>query len=128
MNCKCGRQFETRESNVGVGVRRPDFGEDIEASRRAACTNNLKQIGLALHNYHEVHGTFPGAAISDRTRKPLLSWRVALLPYLKFAPSLCEIPSRRTVGQAPQSLVDRADASHPWLSQRPNPQIGDNGI
>ena len=58
------------------------FGEDIEASRRAMCTNNLKQIGLAFFNYHEAHGTFPPAAITDKIGKPLLSWRVAILPYL----------------------------------------------
>src|SRR3954471_4597423 len=34
-----------------------------EASRRSACGNNLRQIGLALQNYHDVHKTFPPAAI-----------------------------------------------------------------
>jgi prepilin-type processing-associated H-X9-DG protein len=54
-----------------------------EAARRAQCTNNLKQIGLAMHNYHSVNGTFPPAAICDASGKPLLSWRVAILPYLE---------------------------------------------
>ncbi len=54
-----------------------------EAARRAQCTNNLKQIGLAMHNYHEANGTLPPAAITDKNGKPLLSWRVAILPYLE---------------------------------------------
>jgi RNA polymerase sigma factor (sigma-70 family) len=46
--------------------------------------NNLKQIGLAFHNYADTYGgKFPAAAICDRQGKPLLSWRVALLPWLE---------------------------------------------
>ncbi len=53
-----------------------------EATYRSQCTNNLKQLGLAMHNYHNNHKHFPAAAITDDDGKPLLSWRVAVLPYL----------------------------------------------
>ena len=44
--------------------------------------NNLKQIGLALHNYHDAHGKFPTNVYGPKG-EPLLSWRVHLLPYLE---------------------------------------------
>lgn len=53
-----------------------------EAARRAPCVNNLKQICLALHNYESANGHFPGD-ITDKDGKPLLSWRVAILPYME---------------------------------------------
>jgi hypothetical protein len=43
---------------------------------------NLKHIALAMHNYLDTHGCFPPAAIYGKNGKPLLSWRVLLLPYL----------------------------------------------
>jgi len=51
------------------------------ATARAA--NNLKQIAIAMHNYHDVHNAFPPAAACDKTGKPLLSWRVLILPYVE---------------------------------------------
>ena len=50
---------------------------------RTQCVNNLKQIGLAMHNYHATHKTFPPAFTVDKDGKPLLSWRVLILPYLE---------------------------------------------
>ncbi len=54
-----------------------------EAARRAQCANNLRQIGLALHNYHDTYGTFPPAYMADEDGKPMHSWRVLILPFLE---------------------------------------------
>lgn len=46
--------------------------------------NNLKILALGWHNYESAHGTFPGNLMSKaKEPKPLLSWRVAILPYLE---------------------------------------------
>jgi prepilin-type processing-associated H-X9-DG protein len=52
------------------------------ASNRMKDSNNLKQFALAMHNYNDVNGQIPGA-ICDKAGKPLLSWRVMLLPYVE---------------------------------------------
>jgi hypothetical protein len=44
--------------------------------------DQLKKIGVALHNYHDAYATFPAAAITDKNGKALLSWRVAILPFV----------------------------------------------
>jgi prepilin-type processing-associated H-X9-DG protein len=54
-----------------------------EASERTKCANNLKQIGIAFHSYYDVHKVFPTAASYGKDGKPLLSWRVHLLPFLE---------------------------------------------
>lgn len=54
----------------------------VERFARRQCVDNLKTLGLAMHNYHGVHGTFPPAYSSDAQGKPLLSWRVLILKYL----------------------------------------------
>jgi prepilin-type processing-associated H-X9-DG protein len=59
-------------------------GQVRGSAARATSQNNLKQIGLAMHNYHDTYGAFPPAAIVDKDGKPLLSWRVAILPYLEY--------------------------------------------
>jgi hypothetical protein len=54
----------------------------IAARGRVESSNNLKQIAIALHNLHDVEHRF-GHYITDPGGKPLLSWRVAILPYLE---------------------------------------------
>jgi hypothetical protein len=55
----------------------------VEQSRRSACVMNLKQISIALHNYHDTYGSFPPAYIADENGRPLHSWRVLILPFLE---------------------------------------------
>lgn len=59
-----------------------------EAAGRTQSMNNLKQMGLAMHNYHAANNSLPSAGVGDPNqapaqRKPLLSWRVAILPYIE---------------------------------------------
>ncbi|MEO2023243.1 MAG: DUF1559 domain-containing protein, partial [Pirellulaceae bacterium] len=63
------------------------------AARRMASKNNLKQIAIAIHNFHDTYRQFPvgespneQGPIHYRNGKPLLSWRVHLLPYVEQDP------------------------------------------
>jgi hypothetical protein len=55
------------------------------AAGEAQARNNLKQIVLAMHNYNDAAGSFPPAFSADAEGKPLLSWRVHVLPFLGAA-------------------------------------------
>ncbi len=51
-------------------------------ARKMQSKNNLKQIAISHHNYLDTYNTFPAPAILDASGKPLLSWRVAVLPFI----------------------------------------------
>jgi hypothetical protein len=70
-------------SAVQVALLVPAVQKVREAAARTQDQNNLKQMALAMHIYHDVHKSFPAAAICDNNGKPLLSWRVAILPYIE---------------------------------------------
>lgn len=54
----------------------------VSAQRTSTCKQHLTQMGQAFHAFHEAQGAFPRPAILSRDGRPLLSWRVALLPHL----------------------------------------------
>ena len=63
----------------------PAVQQAREAARRTQCKNNLKQMALGLHNYHDVYNFFPAAHLNDQQGEPRLSWRVSILPYIDEA-------------------------------------------
>ncbi|WP_406697420.1 DUF1559 domain-containing protein [Singulisphaera sp. Ch08] len=69
---------------VLIGLLLPAVQAAREAARRAQCTNNLKQVGLALHNYLSTNNTFPPVVVlpRDRTTQPW-SGLTRLLPHLE---------------------------------------------
>jgi prepilin-type N-terminal cleavage/methylation domain-containing protein/prepilin-type processing-associated H-X9-DG protein len=64
---------------VLIGLLLPAVQKVREAANRISCTNNLKQIGLAVHNYQAALSAFPPSAIRD----DWATWAVLLLPYLE---------------------------------------------
>ncbi len=78
---------------------------------QAEAQNNLKQIGLAMHNYESAYGKFPAPALVDKAGKPLLSWRVAVLPYL---------------GKEAEALYKQFKLDEPWDSAHNKKVLADN--
>lgn len=69
-----------------IALLLPAVQQAREAARRTQCKNNLKQIGLAQHNYHDTHGKFPISVGWNQTsdnRKGNFSDKVAMLPFLE---------------------------------------------
>ena len=70
-----------------VALLLPAVQQAREAARRTQSQNNLKQLGLAMHNYHEVHRHFPRGTVENPELEPeqRLSWVTMLLPYIEQA-------------------------------------------
>lgn len=107
---------------VLIALLLPAVQQAREAARRSQCQNNLKQLGLALHNYHDVHKTFPpgivtattlwtsscsvmsnGVAVPD-TNARAWGWGAFILPFIDQAPLFnllrpdgCRMPNENTL-------------------------------
>jgi hypothetical protein len=67
---------------LGAAALVPAVGKVRVAAARTQSANNLKQIGIAIHSYHDAYGHMP-TDILDKNGKPILSWRVAILPFIE---------------------------------------------
>jgi prepilin-type processing-associated H-X9-DG protein len=69
--------------------------------QRTECANHLRQIALALHDYHQVYGCLPPAHVDGPGGKPMHSWRVLILPFLHY-----------------EKLYQQYDFAEPWNSPK----------
>jgi hypothetical protein len=66
-----------------IALLLPAVQQARTAGRRMQSSNNLKQIMIAIHNYHDTYNELPPAVVKDASGKPLYSGMVLLLPYLE---------------------------------------------
>lgn len=83
-----------------VALLLPAVQQARSAARRMQSSNNMKQIGLAMHNYHDTFGKLPAQASTDKDGKKLLSWRVHILPFVEQ-----------------QALYEQFHLDEPWDSE-----------
>jgi type II secretory pathway pseudopilin PulG len=71
---------------VLVALLLPAVQAAREAARRQVSLNHLKNLSLAMQNYHDAYNAFPPAVVTDDSGQPLYSGRVLLLPFLEEKP------------------------------------------
>src|SRR6184192_3955698 len=90
---------------VLIGLLLPAVQKVREAAGRMSCQNNLKQLGLAMHNYHDANGTLPPSCWKEAIKDPSDSWNAgrpynpqayhwsyAILPYVEQGALAATIP------------------------------------
>jgi hypothetical protein len=106
---KSGIEITERTPLPGLGITQllpvmavlmPAWQASRGAAQGAASMNNMKQIMLAMHNYHDANKRFPPAYKADQDGKPLLSWRVLILPMMEYG-----------------ALYDEFHKDEPWDSE-----------
>jgi prepilin-type N-terminal cleavage/methylation domain-containing protein len=98
---------------VLIALLLPAVQQAREAARRTQCKNQMKQLGLALHNFHDVFLRFPAGAQEDVYKSPRIdntfirgtSWIVFILPYIDQAPLYTTYDFTLTYSVVPNSTT-----------------------
>ncbi|HUY35723.1 MAG TPA: DUF1559 domain-containing protein [Pirellulales bacterium] len=105
-------------ADTGIAALVPAVMAAREAAQRQQAMNNLKQIGLAFHNYADTYNRFPAAAVIGPDGKTPHSWRVAILPFIEGKPLYDQYKfdepwdsehNKKLIGQMPSTFRDPND-------------------
>ncbi len=122
-----------------IALLLPAVQQAREAARRSSCKNNLKQIGLALHNYHETHNSLPPGSIVQLNSAGTTysghgwTWHATILPYIDQAPLYNQIQGPGSSGMGAESggststkqrLAGRTAISVFWCPSQPDARKG----
>src|SRR5438445_12369425 len=105
---------------VLIGLLLPAVQKVRDAAARIKCANNLHQIGIALHSYHDVSGHFPPGLYNFRFKRPAgtdapfpldhksywLSWMAAILPFIEQDNLWRQTEAMEQPGSQPAPCID----------------------
>lgn len=91
-----------------VGLLLPAVQAAREAARRMQCQNNLKQMGLALHNYHDTYNSFPGGTTINGPccgTPAQMTWAIAILPFIEQSSIYNQYDSRLSTADPANAFI-----------------------
>jgi prepilin-type N-terminal cleavage/methylation domain-containing protein len=112
-----------------IALLLPAVQQARESARRSACKNNMRQIGLALHNYESTHGVFPLGALgttgNTAAANILTTWQAMILPYVEQTALYGQYDfNRRFDHAANASVVSRSVPVYLCPSQTDSGKVG----
>jgi prepilin-type N-terminal cleavage/methylation domain-containing protein len=103
-----------------IGLLLPAVQKVREAAARMQCQNNLKQIGLAMHNYHDASNALPPSSLTSDGHA---TWMVLIMPHLEQQAAFARWDTRRTYYHQPDAAIRAQVPGYFCPSRRSPPQL-----